>query len=145
MTITINDDGSILVVPSAATPGESSVAARIGALVEEPDDYSVTGRLRLLDQKIQYISEAVAEPGDYQHAAGEGPATVTLPPDRWLTRIRVVAGLTEAATVKIGGGLVIPVPPGDVLDIPIHGRVNDQDGDVIEISGVVRSYYVAWR
>ncbi|MES2867631.1 MAG: hypothetical protein V4703_12885 [Actinomycetota bacterium] len=62
-----------------------------------------------------------------------------------VTTVNGVAGLTEAATVKIGGGLVIPIPPGDVLDIPIHGRVNDQDGDVIEIGGSVRSYYVAWR
>ncbi len=124
-------------------------------------DVNVTAALQVADgegsRPLNVADLSAAETGSATEATladvlaklveieGNTDATVTLPPDRWLTRIRVVAGLTEAATVKIGGGLVIPVPPGDVLDIPIHGRVNDQDGDVIEISGVVRSYYVAWR
>lgn len=79
--------------------------------------------------------------GTFGYAAGVVAGTVDVPSLARLKRVTVLAGVSAAATITIGGGATITVPPGCSFDENIPG---DAVGADVVIGGTVQTYYVSW-
>lgn len=83
----------------------------------------------------------VREPGTYAYRAGNAATTVDVPAQARLKRVSVVAGVSVAATITIGGGETITVPAGMAFDEILPGAAIGAD---VVIGGTVQAFYVSW-